>query len=41
MLGAALVAEGVSVIDNAQALERTFAGTLGQLQALGAGITRE
>jgi UDP-N-acetylglucosamine 1-carboxyvinyltransferase len=41
MLGAALVADGVSVIDNAQALERTFAGTLGQLQALGAGITRE
>lgn len=41
MLGAALVADGISVIDNAQALERTFAGTLSQLQALGAGIIRE
>lgn len=41
MLGAALVARGASVIDNAQAIERTFAGALGKLQALGARITIE
>lgn len=41
MLGAALVATGTSVIDNAQVIERTFAGALGKLQALGARITIE
>jgi len=39
MLGAALVAEGESTIDNAEALERSFDGVLGKLQALGAQIT--
>ena len=41
MLGAALVAKGVSVIDNAQVIERTFAGVLGKLKALGAQIEIE
>lgn len=41
MLGAALVANGTSVIDNAQVIERTFAGALAKLQALGARITVE
>jgi UDP-N-acetylglucosamine 1-carboxyvinyltransferase len=41
MLGAALVAEGKSVIDNAQAIERNFEGVLGKLQALGAQIIIE
>src|SRR5262249_9164574 len=41
MLGAALVAEGQSVIDNAQVIERSFAGVLGKLQALGARVTVE
>lgn len=41
MLGAALVAKGTTVIDNAQVIERTFAGALGKLQALGARITVE
>ncbi len=41
MLGAALVAEGQSVIDNAQVIDRTFAGVLSQLQTLGAQITIE
>ena len=41
MLGAALVADGESVIDNAQVIERTFAGVLKKLQALGAQITIE
>jgi UDP-N-acetylglucosamine 1-carboxyvinyltransferase len=41
MLGAALVAEGQSVIDNAQVIERSFAGVLKKLQALGARITVE
>ncbi len=41
MLAAALVAEGESVIDNAQAIEHTFAGVLGKLQALNAKITIE
>jgi UDP-N-acetylglucosamine 1-carboxyvinyltransferase len=36
MLGAALVAQGETVIDNAQVLRRNFAGVLGKLQALGA-----
>jgi UDP-N-acetylglucosamine 1-carboxyvinyltransferase len=38
MLGAALSAEGESVIDNAQALEHTFGGVLPKLQALNARI---
>lgn len=41
LFGAGLVAEGESVIDNAQVLERTFAGTIGKLQALGAEISIE
>ena len=41
MLAAALVAEGESVIDNAQAIERTFEGVLGKLQALNAKISIE
>jgi UDP-N-acetylglucosamine 1-carboxyvinyltransferase len=41
MLGAALVAQGDSVIDNAQVLERQFAGVLKKLQGLGAQITIE
>lgn len=41
MLGAALVAEEESVIDNAQVLEWTFAGVLKKLQGLGAHITVE
>ncbi len=41
MLAAALVAEGTSVIDNAQAIEHTFAGVLGKLQALNAKISIE
>ncbi|MFN8448530.1 MAG: UDP-N-acetylglucosamine 1-carboxyvinyltransferase [Anaerolineae bacterium] len=39
MLTAALAAEGESVIDNAGAIEHTFAGVLGKLQALNAKIT--
>ncbi len=41
MLAAALVAEGESVIDNAQVIEHTFAGVLGKLQAINAKITVE
>ncbi|MBC7811918.1 MAG: UDP-N-acetylglucosamine 1-carboxyvinyltransferase [Burkholderiales bacterium] len=41
MLAAALVANGESLIDNAQALDHTFAGVLGKLKALGARITIE
>jgi UDP-N-acetylglucosamine 1-carboxyvinyltransferase len=41
MLGATLVANGKSVIDNAQALERNFEGVLGKLQDLGAHIIVE
>lgn len=41
MLGAALVAKGDSVIDNAQVLERQFAGVLKKLQGLGAQIAIE
>ncbi len=41
MLGAALVAEGQSVIDNTQVIERTFAGVLTKLKALGAQIEIE
>ncbi len=40
-LGAALVAKGESIIDNAQVIERTFAGVLGKLKALGAQIEIE
>ncbi|HYO89946.1 MAG TPA: UDP-N-acetylglucosamine 1-carboxyvinyltransferase [Candidatus Limnocylindrales bacterium] len=39
MLGAALVADRETIIDNAQALEHTFGGVLGRLQAINAGIT--
>lgn len=38
MLFAALIASGVSTIDNAQALEHTFGGVVSKLQALGAQI---
>lgn len=38
MLGAAMIASGTSVIDNAQAIEYTFSGVLGKLQQLGARI---
>jgi UDP-N-acetylglucosamine 1-carboxyvinyltransferase len=41
MLGAALIAEGESVIDNAQVIERQFAGVLKKLQGLGAEIVIE
>ena len=41
MLAAALAAEGELVIDNAQAIEHTFEGVLGKLQALNAKITIE
>ncbi len=41
MLAAALVAEGTSTIDNAQAIEQNFAGVIGKLQALGAQIEVE
>lgn len=38
MLGAALVANGTSTIDNAQVLERTFDGVLDKLRGIGAHI---
>jgi UDP-N-acetylglucosamine 1-carboxyvinyltransferase len=41
MLGAALVAKGESVIDNAQAISRSFEHVLVKLQALGAQIEFE
>jgi UDP-N-acetylglucosamine 1-carboxyvinyltransferase len=41
MLGAALVAQGESVIDNAQALRWSFDGVVGKLQNLGAKIVVE
>ncbi len=41
MLAAALAADGELVIDNAQAIEHTFEGVLGKLQALNAKITIE
>ncbi len=41
MLGAAMVAHGDSVIDNAQVLERQFAGVLKKLQGMGAQIAIE
>ncbi|MBI1279454.1 MAG: UDP-N-acetylglucosamine 1-carboxyvinyltransferase [Anaerolineaceae bacterium] len=41
MIGAALVAQGESVIDNAQVIERTFSGVLTKLKALGAQIEIE
>jgi UDP-N-acetylglucosamine 1-carboxyvinyltransferase len=41
MLCAALIAKGVSTIDNAEALEHTFGGVLHNLQALGAQIEIE
>lgn len=39
MLGAALIASGETVIDNAQALEHTFGGVLDRLQGINARIT--
>ena len=39
MLGAAIIAQGESVIDNAEALRRNFDGVVGKLQKLGAKIT--
>ncbi|NWG18195.1 MAG: UDP-N-acetylglucosamine 1-carboxyvinyltransferase [Chloroflexi bacterium] len=39
LLAAALVAQGESTIDNAEVIERTFAGVFGKLRALGARIT--
>jgi UDP-N-acetylglucosamine 1-carboxyvinyltransferase len=41
LLSAALIAEGESIIDNAQALRRNFNGVIGKLQAMGAEITIE
>lgn len=41
MLAAALLADGESVIDNAQALRRSFDGVVGKLIKLGAQITIE
>ena len=41
MLAAALIAEGESVIDNAQVIDHTFAGVLAKLQAINAKITIE
>lgn len=41
LLGAALIAQGESIIDNAQALRRNFNGVVGKLQALGAQIELE
>ena len=39
MLGAALIADGTSTIDNAQVIERSFDGALRKLRALNAQIT--
>lgn len=39
MLGAALIADRETTIDNAQALEHTFGGVLGRLQSIQAKIT--
>jgi UDP-N-acetylglucosamine 1-carboxyvinyltransferase len=41
MLGAALIANGTSTIDNAQAVEQTFAGVFDKLRAIGARIEVE
>lgn len=41
LMGAALIADGESVIDNAQALVRSFEGVFEKLQALGAKIVVE
>ncbi len=41
LLAAALVADGESVIDNAQVLDHTFSGVIEKLQALNARITVE
>jgi UDP-N-acetylglucosamine 1-carboxyvinyltransferase len=38
MLGAALIAKGVSTIDNAEAVQHTFSNVIPKLQALGAHI---
>jgi UDP-N-acetylglucosamine 1-carboxyvinyltransferase len=39
LLGAAMIADGVSVIDNAQAITRSFGDIFSKLTALGARIT--
>lgn len=41
MLGAALIAKGISTIDNAQAIEHNFGSVISKLQALGAAIQVE
>lgn len=41
LLGAALIADGESVIDNAEAINNSFEGIITKLQALGAKITIE
>lgn len=41
LLAAALAADGISNIDNANVIEHTFAGVIGKLQALNAKITVE
>ena len=41
MLGAALVAQGETIIDNAEVLRRNFDGVVGKLKKLGAQITIE
>ncbi|MCY4008995.1 MAG: hypothetical protein OXF22_04510 [Anaerolineaceae bacterium] len=41
MVAAALIAQGETVMDNAQVIEQQFAGTLDQLVSLGADIERE
>ncbi len=41
MLGAALVAQGESVIDNAQAISRSFEGVIDKFRALGAKISTD
>lgn len=41
MLGAALIAEGESVIDNAEAFDYTFDGILTKLRSIGANIVTE
>jgi len=41
MLGAALIAKGETVIDNAQVLGSNFEGVIQKLKGLGAKITEE
>jgi UDP-N-acetylglucosamine 1-carboxyvinyltransferase len=39
LLAAALIADGITIIDNAQAIEHTFAGAIDKLRAVNARIT--